>query len=46
MDRIVTLSEARKNLPALLEEAAEQEVYLVRYSKPVGVRCCEVRATP
>ena len=37
MDRIVTLSEARKNLPALLEEAAEQEVYLMRYSKPVGV---------
>jgi prevent-host-death family protein len=37
MDRIVTLSEARKNLPALLDEAAEQEIYLMRYSKPVGV---------
>ena len=37
MDRIVTLSEARKNLPALPAEAAEQEVYLMRYSQPVGV---------
>jgi PHD/YefM family antitoxin component YafN of YafNO toxin-antitoxin module len=31
------LSEAGKNLPALLDEAAEQEVYLMRYSRPVGV---------
>ena len=37
MDRIVTLSEARKNLPALITEAADHEVYLMRYSTPVGV---------
>lgn len=37
MDRIVPISEARAKLGALVDEAADHEVYLVRHSRPVAV---------
>lgn len=37
MDRIVPISEARATLSALLEEATEHEVYIVKHGRPQGV---------
>ena len=37
LDRVVPVSEARKNLANLLDEAQEHEVFLLRHGRPVGV---------
>ena len=37
MDRVVPISEVRANLGALLEEAREHEVYILRHGRPAGV---------
>ena len=37
MDRLVSMSEARANLAALLDEANDHEVFLLRHGRPVGV---------
>ena len=37
MDRIVPISEARTTLTALIAEAADHEVYLLKHGKAVGV---------
>lgn len=37
MDRIVPITEARATLSALLDEANECEVYIVKHGRPQGV---------
>ncbi|HLR96711.1 MAG TPA: type II toxin-antitoxin system Phd/YefM family antitoxin [Jiangellaceae bacterium] len=37
MDRVVPISEVRANLGALLDEAREREVYVLRHGRPAGV---------
>ena len=37
MDRVVPISEVRANLGALLDEAREHEVYVLRHGRPAGV---------
>lgn len=37
MDRVVPISEVRANLGALLDEAGEREVYILRHGRPAGV---------
>lgn len=37
MDRIVPITEARATLSALLDEANEHEVYIVKHGRPQGV---------
>lgn len=37
MDRVVPISEARATLSALLDEATEHEVYILKHGRPHGV---------
>lgn len=37
MDRLVPISEARATLGELVDAAREEEVFIVRHSRPVGV---------
>lgn len=37
MDRLVPISEARATLGELVEAAREEEIFIVKHSRPVGV---------
>lgn len=37
MDKLIPISEARANLGELVEAAREEEIFIVKHSRPVGV---------